>query len=75
MFRLLYPSQETWGLLDNTSAATAVYSPKGSFGLSSSTQYILEQYWYAEVLHVDRHYYHYHRSLHNASRSQDNPFA
>ncbi len=30
---------------------------------------------YAHLLHTDPHYYHYHRSIHRAKRSQANPLA
>ncbi|HEX8530064.1 MAG TPA: DUF4249 domain-containing protein [Cytophagales bacterium] len=60
---------------DKAADGVLLYSPRGSFWFGGLSQYKPEQYLRGQLLHVDRHYYLYHRSLDNAYRSEGNPFA
>jgi hypothetical protein len=60
---------------DKAASGGVLYSPRGEFWFGGPPEYKLEHYLVGQLLHVDRHYYLYHRSLRNAGRSQDNPFA
>jgi hypothetical protein len=60
---------------DKAADGGMLYSPRGTSWFGGLSQYNPKQYLYAQLLHVDRHYYLYHRSFRNAGRSQDNPFA
>jgi hypothetical protein len=67
---------ETDELIDDKAADNGLlYSPRATFAPPGLGQFKPEHYLYAQLLHVDRHYYLYHRSLKNASRSDGNPFA
>jgi hypothetical protein len=53
-----------------------LFSPRGQLWIGSPPSNVnAPNYLNAHVLHTDRHYYQYHRSLQLASRSDGNPFA
>ena len=60
---------------DKAADGGMLYSSRGTFWFGGLSEYNPKQYLVGQLLHVDRHYYLYHRSLRNAGRSQDNPFA
>jgi hypothetical protein len=63
-------------LTDQGKDGERVYSPKGILPMGyAGSQGDITITLYAHLLHTDPHYFQYHRSVQQALRSQDNPFA
>lgn len=59
---------------DKEQDGTALFSPKGTFIAALSTD-TAKVSLHAHVLHTDRNYFQYHRSIYAAARTDGNPFA